>query len=140
MAAAACLLFACLFACEQPPAAESLKVWTREDHHSADDDRPAPKPADPAARTDPAAGATQLVDVTWRQQCASCHGVLGRGDGPMGPMVHAPDLARSDWQAKVSDAEIASTIRTGRNKMPRFDLPDPVLQGLVARIRSLAGP
>jgi hypothetical protein len=31
----------------------------------------------------------------------------------------------------------ASTIKTGKNKMPKFELPDPVLQGLVLRIRSL---
>ena len=81
----------------------------------------------------------QLVDLTWRQQCTSCHGPMGRGDGQMGPMVQAPDLTRADWQSKVTDAEMAATIKTGRNEMPRFDLPDPVLSGLVARIRSLQG-
>jgi cytochrome c oxidase cbb3-type subunit 3 len=62
---------------------------------------------------------------------------MGRGDGQIGPMVQAPDLTRTDWQAKVSDGEMATTIRSGRNKMPAFNLPDPVLTGLVARIRSL---
>jgi cytochrome c oxidase cbb3-type subunit 3 len=52
-------------------------------------------------------------------------------------MVQAPDLTRADWQAKVTDGEMAATIRNGKNRMPRFDLPDPVLRGLVARIRSL---
>ncbi len=55
----------------------------------------------------------------------------------MGPMVQAPDLSRADWQAKVTDAEMAATIRSGRNRMPKFDLPDGVLRGLVARIRLL---
>jgi cytochrome c oxidase cbb3-type subunit 3 len=52
-------------------------------------------------------------------------------------MVQAPDLTRADWQAKVTDVEMAATIRAGRNRMPSFTLPDPVLSGLVARIRSL---
>ena len=62
---------------------------------------------------------------------------MGRGDGQMGPMVQAPDLTRADWQSKVTDAEMVATIKCGRNRMPSFNLPDPVLSGLVARIRSL---
>ena len=90
------------------------------------------------ARTN-AGGDAQLVDLAWRQQCSACHGPAGRGDGQMGPMVQAPDLSRDDWQAKVTDAEMASVIRNGKNRMPKFDLPEPVLRGLVARIRSLRG-
>ena len=82
-------------------------------------------------------GDAQLVDIAWRQQCTNCHGATGKGDGQMGPMVQAPDLSRDDWQAKVTAAEMAATIRNGRNRMPKFDLPDAVLRGLVARIRSL---
>jgi mono/diheme cytochrome c family protein len=93
-----------------------------------------------AAPTDPQGGVAQLVDLAWRQQCTSCHGPAGRGDGQMGPMVQAPDLSRAEWQSKVTDVEIAATIKTGRNRMPRFDLPEPVVTGLVARIRSLRGP
>jgi mono/diheme cytochrome c family protein len=140
---AALALSVALSACDQPPAAESLKVWTKEDHHSTDDDRPPPLAGASAApnRTAESGGNdAQLVDITWRQQCVGCHGALGRGDGPMGPMLHAPDLGRADWQARVPDAEIAATIRNGRNRMPRFDLPEPVLRGLVARIRSLRNP
>jgi mono/diheme cytochrome c family protein len=81
----------------------------------------------------------QLVDITWRQQCATCHGATGRGDGQMGPMVHAPDLSREDWQSQVTDAQIAASIKNGKGKMPRFDVPDPVIQGLVARVRATQG-
>jgi hypothetical protein len=58
----------------------------------------------------------------------------------MGPMVQAPDLTRADWQSKVTDVEMAGVIKAGRNRMPSFNLPDPVLGGLVARIRSLGRP
>ena len=50
-------------------------------------------------------------------------------------MVKSPDLTRADWQAKVTDAEMAELIRKGRNKMPAFDLPPKVIEGLVRRIR-----
>jgi mono/diheme cytochrome c family protein len=126
-----------LLGCDRPPSAESLKEWTPADHHSQDDDKLAngaqvgvlPKGNE----------AAQLVDIAWRQQCTSCHGPLGRGDGQMGPMVQAPDLTRAEWQAKVTDVEMATTIKSGKNRMPAFNLPESVLRGLVARIRTLGG-
>jgi cytochrome c oxidase cbb3-type subunit 3 len=53
-------------------------------------------------------------------------------------MVKAPDLTRADWQAKVTDDEMAELIRKGKNKMPGFEaaLPAPVIEGLVQRIRA----
>jgi mono/diheme cytochrome c family protein len=123
--------------CDRPPSADTLPEWSPADHHSRDDDRAeqrSARAAAPGANND-----TQLVDLAWRQQCVSCHGPLGKGDGQMGPMVQAPDLSRREWQAKISDAEMADVIKNGRNRMPRFDLPEPVLHGLVARIRSLRG-
>ena len=155
-------------ACERPPSADSLREWTPGDHRSADDDRgpqgqgqmgrqmpmqrPAPGGQAPAPRGDGTSPATpergrdenddvaSLVDLTWRTQCTSCHGPMGRGDGQMGPMLHAPDLTRADWQSKVTDAEMGATIKGGRDKMPSFNLPDPVIRGLVARIRQTKAP
>ena len=117
-----------------------------------------PKPAAPAdgpvrAGTDGAAevehgggggpGATSnaaaLVDLTWRQQCTTCHGPAGRGDGQMSAMFRVPDLTQEGWQSSVSDAQIASTIKNGKGKMPNFDVPDEVVQGLVARVRAVRG-
>jgi len=65
-----------------------------------------------------------------------CHGERGRGDGPQGPMLRAPDLTRADWQSRVTDEDIVQTIRNGRNNMPKFDLPPAALDGLVKRIRA----
>jgi cytochrome c oxidase cbb3-type subunit 3 len=133
-------MYMCMFSfvgCERPPAPESLKEWTPSDHHSQDDDKAATGQVSGSAPK--GSGDAQLVDIAWRQQCSSCHGPMGKGDGQMGPMVQAPDLSRGDWQAKVSDAEMAATIKNGKNRMPKFDLPDTVLRGLVARIRTLRG-
>jgi cytochrome c oxidase cbb3-type subunit 3 len=129
-------------ACNGPPSAISLQEWTPADHHSTDDDRlkaaPGAQPkSGPAQRGNPTDNVAELVDLTWRQQCATCHGRSGRGDGPTGPMVKAPDLTDDQWQTSVTDADIAALIKNGKNKMPKFDLPDPVVAGLVARIRSL---
>jgi mono/diheme cytochrome c family protein len=138
----AVILAASASACDRPPSADSLKEWTPVDHHSTDDDKLGGA-ASPQSGRAPAASAAaggdlgQLVDITLRQQCTTCHGPMGRGDGQMGPMVQAPDLTRADWQSKISDVEMVATIRAGRNRMPSFNLPDPVLSGLVARIRSL---
>ena len=51
-------------------------------------------------------------------------------------MFKAADLGREDWQSKVKDEEIAATIQNGKGRMPKFELPDDVVRGLVARIRS----
>jgi mono/diheme cytochrome c family protein len=138
------LLCVAMGACDRAPSADSLPVWSQADHHSTDDNRltgaQTPGPASPgqaAAGAPRGSDVDQLVELTWRQQCTTCHGAMGRGDGQMGPMVQAPDLTAGDWQSKMSDAEMATLIKVGRNRMPAFNLPDPVLAGLVARIRSL---
>jgi mono/diheme cytochrome c family protein len=153
-----------VLACDRPPQADSLQEWTPTDHHSTDDDKlaqgaqmAAPRQQAAAAKgvrpqANPenagAAGATgatgatdmaQLVDLTWRQQCSTCHGAMGHGDGQLGPMVRAPDLTREEWQSRVTDGEIAATIKTGKGKMPNFDVPQLVLEGLVARVRAVRG-
>src|SRR5271154_5981220 len=80
-------------ACDRPPSADSLKEWTQADHHSSDDDRASAggqQVARPATGAAAGGDVAQLVDLTWRQQCTTCHGPMGRGDGQMGPMVQAP--------------------------------------------------
>jgi cytochrome c oxidase cbb3-type subunit 3 len=130
-------------ACNGPPSAESLPEWTPRDHHSADDGKLAAQqgqaPAQRGGQGTPAGETAQLVDLTWRQQCSACHGASGRGDGQMGPMLQVRDLTAADWQSQVTNEQIAVTIKNGKNKMPKFDLPDPVIQGLVQRIRTLRG-
>ena len=139
VASAACLAVGVgTSACDRPPSAGSAKEWTPADHHSQDDDKAQAAQGAPA-RSAKGDDAAQLVEIAWRQQCATCHGTSGKGDGPMGAMMQAPDLTRAAWQTKASDADIAAVIQAGRNKMPKFDLPDPVVRGLVARIRSLRG-
>lgn len=129
-----------LWACESAPAAGSLKEWTAGDHHSSDDEKASGQQAAQGARQPTGSDVPQLVELTWRQQCTNCHGPMGKGDGQMGPMLHAPDLTSAELQAKVTDQEMAAIIKGGKDKMPAFNLPDPVLQAMVARIRQMRGP
>jgi cytochrome c oxidase cbb3-type subunit 3 len=142
-AALTCIALGIFFGvgCEGPPSASSLNEWTPNDHHSADDDKirtpTGPQPKGAQERGPTTNNVAQLVELTWRQQCTTCHGETGKGDGQMGPMLQVRDLSNSDWQTKTTDAEIVSTIKNGKNRMPKFDLPEPVLAALVVRIRGL---
>jgi cytochrome c oxidase cbb3-type subunit 3 len=149
-----------LAACDRPPSADGLKDWTPTDHDRAEEQsRPSssanagatttpptsPPPRAPATPGNQAPGApagdnvAQLVEITWEQGCAPCHGMTGHGDGPKGPMVNAPDITRDDVLGSITDDGIAAQIKNGKNRMPKFDLPDPVVRGLVARIRANRG-
>jgi cytochrome c oxidase cbb3-type subunit 3 len=125
-------------ACDSPP--PDLREWSPDDH-----DRPTEQPqqqAAPAANARPTSSGdatAELVELAWQRQCTACHGRAGHGDGPQGPMLHASDLTRVDWQDKTSDDQIKATIRKGKEKMPAFDLPDRVIDGLVRRIRANKG-
>jgi cytochrome c oxidase cbb3-type subunit 3 len=126
-------------ACRRTP--RDLREWTASDHDQADEQNPSR--AAPAKSAAPAGSAanpmTALVELAWRNQCAPCHGPRGRGDGPQGPMLHAPDLTSPEWQAKVTDEQIKQVVVNGKNRMPKFELPPEILTGLVARIRATKG-
>jgi mono/diheme cytochrome c family protein len=137
------LLFASLsaggvaLACDRPPASVELKEWTPADHDGEQKGLASGKQG--AKVSGDAGGTAPLVEITWRQQCAACHGVAGKGDGPQGAMFKAADLGKEEWQSKVKDDDIAATIKNGKGRMPKFDLPDDVVRGLVTRIRSFRG-
>lgn len=80
-----------------------------------------------------------LAELAWRNQCASCHGASGRGDGPTGPMVGAPDLTTPAMQGRLKDADVFAAVKNGKGKMPKFDLPDDVVLALVLKVRQLGG-
>lgn len=125
-------------ACEERPA--DLREWTAEDH---DHQKPARggrgRNTNTVTKDTRAAPSERnmLVEVTWSKQCASCHGRRGRGDGPQSAMVKARDLTAPEWQASVTDEALAKVIREGKDKMPAFNLPDRLVQDLVAHVRGM---
>jgi cytochrome c oxidase cbb3-type subunit 3 len=129
------MLGAGCFACNEAPA--DLRQWRPSDHdHTANPNADQVQVTD-AGSSEPGHGLDDVTVVAWQQNCTSCHGTLGRGDGPQGPMLHAADLSRPDWQAATSDEAIATTIRQGRGKMPAFPLPEATILRLVQLIRML---
>jgi mono/diheme cytochrome c family protein len=122
-----------LTGCDRPPSSSAAREWTPADH-----DKPKPSEGQTAPSVPGPDDGETLGALAWASQCASCHGPRGRGDGPQGPMVRAPDLSRSDWQGSVKDADIENTIRSGRGRMPKFDLPAEVLTALVREVRSFS--
>ncbi len=114
--------------CAEPKTRE----WTPTDH---DVPAEAPPPGPPRGAST-RAGVDELADLAWQRHCVSCHGPEGRGDGPRGAEVGAPDLTRTEGRALLTDAELAAVIRQGRGRMPPVTLPDPAIRALVARIRS----
>ncbi len=112
-----------------------VREWTAADHDQPKESQAqAPKPQ---ARPSNADESASLVELAWQKNCVQCHGPIGRGDGPQGAMVKAPDLTRDEWQKSVTDQEIAAVIRNGKNKMPKFELSEAIVDGLVKRIRAV---
>jgi cytochrome c oxidase cbb3-type subunit 3 len=127
--------------CDSPPSAADLQVWTPTDHDRSDEKERVASGAQAAATPGGSKedGNRVLVEATWRSQCATCHGPIGHGDGPNGPMVKAQDLTRADWQSSVTDEQLAAAITNGKGRMPKFDLPPALVSGIVARIRASRG-
>jgi cytochrome c oxidase cbb3-type subunit 3 len=126
---------AVLLACDRAPSADGLKEWGPGDHDRMEDNARIARGAQPGGPGGQQ-NAEQLIEATWRAQCATCHGVTGKGDGPQAAMFKPADLTREDWQAKVTDPEMAAVIKNGKGKMPAFSqIPDAMVQGLVMRIR-----
>jgi mono/diheme cytochrome c family protein len=117
-----------------------VREWKATDHDAPLGQQPGQVAARPRGSAEQGPDQS-LVEIAWQRNCATCHGQRGRGDGPQGPMMRAPDLTRSDWQGQVTDEQMAEVIRKGRNKMPPFGtLPDQVVTGLVGRIRANRTP
>ncbi len=73
----------------------------------------------------------------FKQSCAPCHGIKGDANTPAGKTLGAKDLGSEPVQ-KLSDAEMATTITKGRNKMPSFGsrLSADDVKALIAVVRS----
>lgn len=121
------------------PGRGEVRDWKPEDHDQ-DQGVVGRQVAASSARAEPGTVDPGLIELAWGQKCASCHGSVGRGDGPSGPMVSAPDLTRDEFLSRVTDEEIVKVIREGRGRMPAAELPPNVVQGIVARIRAKGRP
>lgn len=82
----------------------------------------------------------------YRQRCALCHGLEGRGNGPQAPGLPEPPRNYRDlaWQREVTDEEIMAIIVGGGPSVgkspqmpanPDLESRQELLHGLVAVIR-----
>jgi mono/diheme cytochrome c family protein len=123
--------------CHDAPA--DIREWTPKDHTNQSNGNAAVNrqvAANPAPEEAPPPGLDAVTLAAWGSNCALCHGKVGRGDGPSGPMVKAPDLSNPEWQLQVSDSQIRETIAAGKKSMPSFaHLPSTTLDGLTLLVR-----
>lgn len=83
-------------------------------------------------------GALPDAGADYKTKCASCHALDGSGNTVMGKKLEVKDL-RSPEAQKLTDAQMATIIAKGKNKMPANAsyTPDQVKQ-LVTYVRDLA--
>ena len=106
--------------------------------------------AAPAARTIKNPVASTPASITagaaaYKKYCAFCHGVAGKGDGPLAPKDAPPaDLTDAKWDHGSTDGEIFTFIQNGggpNSKMIAFKgkMPDQDMWHIINFLRSL-GP
>lgn len=107
-------------------------------------------PRKPDLDPDPARDAPAVIPApqehpgqrTFRQYCAPCHGVRGRGDGPAAVAFHPPpaDYTDPDGLPKMTDEQVMEVITKGRGSMPAWGaiLKPEQLVPLLAYLRELS--
>ncbi len=118
-----------------------MKEWSPSDHThqkgptagQVDTKNPRPNAPDMGQH-----GIDEVVLATWKQNCITCHGVIGRGDGPQGAMLKPPDFTSPQFQRRALDSEMKYAIQKGRGRMPAFaQIPEKTVDGLVRLVRLL---
>jgi mono/diheme cytochrome c family protein len=104
-------------------------------------------PAEEAARANPRrADAASLASgrEVYRENCATCHGASGKGDGDLADLLDVPvgNLASAEEMAGQSDGALRWKVATGRFPMPAFagDLDDQRIWDVVNYVRTLSSP
>ena len=99
-----------------------------------------PPPAQPASAA--AAGDTGAGQRLYLTACANCHGPDGTGSMMRQVLPKIGNLTSPEMHGRMSDEDIKTLIKTGRDKMPAFGtmFNDEQLQSLVAYVRSMKKP
>jgi mono/diheme cytochrome c family protein len=92
--------------------------------------------------------AKQLVDQLYQENCALCHGVSGKGDGPSGQFLQPKPADFSTVLQGKDDAYIAKVINEGgagvgkSSIMPAYEgaFSDEQIQGLVQYLKGFLSP
>jgi mono/diheme cytochrome c family protein len=73
----------------------------------------------------------------YKAKCATCHGVDGKGQTPMGKKMNLRDLGSPEVQ-KQTDKELYDWTALGKGKMPAYKdkLSDEEIKALVTHMRT----
>jgi len=66
-------------------------------------------------------GRNQRMDAVYAQRCLNCHGVSGRGDGPMAASLPIAPPDFRDTVERKSNPQIRRLIADGKGLMPAFE-------------------
>ena len=84
----------------------------------------------------PANADTAAAGATYKAKCAICHGADGKGETATGKMMKVKDFSSEEVQ-KMSDADLAAVITSGKGKMPPSkSLSADQVKDLVAYVRA----
>ena len=87
----------------------------------------------------PAHGADDATVKLYEGKCSACHGADGAGGTVAGKALKLKDIRDPEAQ-KMSDADLATLIAKGKDKMPANEktLKPDQIKSLVAYVRELA--
>jgi len=105
--------------------------------------------ASPAFATEIPAAATAEAETVWQSRCSTCHGMSGKGDGPVGAALQPPprDLTLEEWQKSVTDEHIEKIVAEGGQAVglsmmmpanPDLAPKADVIRALRAKVRALS--
>lgn len=78
-------------------------------------------------------------EALYKQHCATCHGVDGKADTPVGRALHAAHLVSPKYATFETDKGVIHAIRTlPKHKAVSKDVTDEQLKAIAAHIRELA--
>jgi cytochrome c6 len=84
----------------------------------------------------PANADTVAAEAAYKAKCAMCHGPDGKGETATGKMMKVKDFSSEEVQ-KMSDADLATAITSGKGKMPPYKtFSSDQVKDLVAYIRA----
>ena len=92
----------------------------------------------------PAVAAPDLVNgkKVYADKCARCHGVSGKGDGPMAETLEKKPIDYTDKtkMGGFTDAQLKQVVLDGKQPMPGYKgkMSDKELEDVVAYIRAFA--
>ena len=66
-------------------------------------------------------GRNQRMDAVYAQRCLNCHGISGRGDGPLAASLPAVPPDFRDTVERKSNPQIRRLIADGKGLMPAFE-------------------